>query len=247
MARPFLRWSSATNGMIELIGVSKHFGGVRAVEELDLKVEHGQVLGLIGPNGSGKSTTLDLIAGQRRSSAGRIVLGGRDVSGAPVHERARDGVARTFQHSRLFSQLTVRDNLRAALAGCPGAPGDVARALRAFDLHHREDDLAAELSGPERRRLELARATVSRPRLLLLDEPAAGMDALEIRRLRDWITGLRRAGTAILLVEHVLELVMAVADRIAVLDFGRKIAEGVPSEIRNDAAVRRAYLGGGAR
>lgn len=247
MGRPFLRWSSATNEMIELIGVSKHFGGIPAVDELDLKVEAGQVLGLIGPNGSGKSTTLDLIAGQRKSSAGRIILGGRDVSGTPLHERARDGVARTFQHSRLFSQLTVRDNLRAALARRPGAPGDVARALRAFDLHDRRDDLAAELSGAEQRRLELARATVSRPRLLLLDEPAAGMDTIEIRRLRDWIVGLRRTGTAILLVEHVLELVMAVADRIAVLDFGRKIAEGVPPEIRNDAAVRRAYLGGGTR
>lgn len=245
--------------MIELSGVSRSFGGVRAVDGLDLTVGQGQIFGLIGPNGSGKSTTLNLIAGLLDLTAGRIVFGGKDISRTPLHRRVGCGIARTFQHSRLFGQLTVRENLWAArnARGDAGrgpsirwfgptrkAREEVDQALHAAGLAHRGDALAADLSYGEQRRLELARALATGPRLLLLDEPAAGMDAGEIDHLREQIAGLRFAGVTVLLVEHVMDLVMAVADRIAVLDFGRKIAEGTPPEIRNDPAVRRAYLGG---
>jgi branched-chain amino acid transport system ATP-binding protein len=245
--------------MMELSGVSRSFGGVRAVDGLDLEIGQGQVFGLIGPNGSGKSTTLNLISGLLEPTAGRIVLDGKDISRAPLHSRIGCGMSRTFQHSRLFGQLTVWENLLAAqdargsagrgwwgrwFGRARGYGEAVEQALHSSGLAHRRDALASDLSYGEQRRLELARALATRPRLLLLDEPAAGMDAGEIGHLRLQIAGLRRAGVAVLLVEHVMDLVMAVADRIAVLDFGRKIAEGTPPEIRNDPAVRRAYLGG---
>ncbi|HSK42112.1 MAG TPA: ABC transporter ATP-binding protein, partial [Arenibaculum sp.] len=218
---------------------------------------------LIGPNGSGKSTTLNLIAGLQEPTAGRIVFGGRDISRVPLRERVGCGLARTFQHSRLFDQLTVWDNLRLAwdargdVAGrnpvarwfgrAAGSRDAIAEALRSSGLIHKKDVLAADLSFGERRRLELARALATRPRLLLLDEPAAGMEAEEVDFLRERIAGLRRTGLTVLLVEHVMDLVMAVSDRIAVLDFGRKIAEGTPLEIRGSPVVRTAYLGGEVR
>lgn len=249
--------------MIELSGVSRHFGGVCAVDRLDLTVGQGQVFGLIGPNGSGKSTTLNLIAGLQELTAGRIVFGGRDISRVPLRERIGYGLARTFQHSRLFGQLTVWDNLRLAWnarrgaarnpvsrwfgRAPPGARDEIAEALRTAKLLHKKDVLAADLPFAEQRRLELARALATRPRLLLLDEPAAGMEAEEVDLLRGQIIGLRRTGMTILLVEHVMDLVMAVTDRIAVLDFGRKIAEGTPLEIRGSPVVRTAYLGGEVR
>lgn len=232
--------------MIELSGVSRHFGGLRAVDALDLTVVQGQVFGLIGPNGSGKSTTLDLISGLLEPTAGRILFDGRDIGRLPPHVRAGRGLARTFQHGRVFRSLTVQDNLRAALRRGAGLD-EIGRALRFADLAHAKDALAADLSFGEQRRLELARAMVARARLLLLDEPAAGMDAGEIDRLREQIAGLRQAGVAILLVEHVMDLVASVTDRIAVLNFGRKIAEGTPAEILGSPVVREAYLGVGVR
>jgi ABC-type branched-subunit amino acid transport system ATPase component len=248
--------------MLELKSLSRHFGGVRAVDGLDLRVEEGQIFGLIGPNGSGKSTTVNVITGLIAPTAGTILFRGRDIGALPTHLRLREGIARTFQNIRLFGQLSVWQNLWVAqnsaedqarqgffprwLGGQGGVREEIGRLLEFSGLAHRQDELAANLAFGEQRRLELARAMAAKPRLLLLDEPAAGMNSEEIGQLRERILKLRANGVTILLVEHVMELVMGVTDRIAVLNFGQKIAEGTPTEIQADPGVRKAYLGGEA-
>ena len=248
--------------MLELKGVSRNFGGVRAVDGLDLTVSAGEIVGLIGPNGSGKSTTVNLVSGLFSVSSGNILFKNRDLGDVPVHERLRLGIARTFQNIRLFGQLTVWQNLWVAqnspqdrarhgffarwLGGQSGVREEIAQLLEFSGLAHKQDELAANLSFGEQRRLELARAMATRPQLLLLDEPAAGMNSEEIGQLRERMLRLRSGGVTIVLVEHVMELVMGVTDRIAVLNFGRKIAEDTPARIQGNEAVRAAYLGGAA-
>jgi branched-chain amino acid transport system ATP-binding protein len=248
--------------LLELKGVSRHFGGVRAVDGLDLSVQQGQIFGLIGPNGSGKSTTVNVITGLFPLTSGSIAFDGRDFGALPTHLRLGRGVARTFQNIRLFGQLTVWQNLWVAqnspadrakrgfvsrwLGGQGGVRDEIVALLEFSGLARKADELAANLAFGEQRRLELARALATRPKLVLLDEPAAGMNSEEIGLLRDRILKIREQGITVLLVEHVMELVMGVTDRIAVLNFGQKIAEGTPAEIQADAAVRKAYLGGEA-
>jgi ABC-type branched-subunit amino acid transport system ATPase component len=248
--------------MLELKSLSRHFGGVRAVDGLDLEVKEGQIFGLIGPNGSGKSTTVNVITGLFAPTAGAILFRGRDIGALPTHLRLREGIARTFQNIRLFGQLSVWQNLWVAqnsaedqarqgffarwLGGQAGVREEIARLLEFSGLAHKQNELAANLAFGEQRRLELARALAARPQLLLLDEPAAGMNSEEIGQLRSRILKLRTSGVTIVLVEHVMELVMGVTDRIAVLNFGQKIAEGTPAAIQADPAVRKAYLGGEA-
>jgi branched-chain amino acid transport system ATP-binding protein len=246
--------------VLELWGLSRHFGGVKAVDGLDLTVRKGEIVGLIGPNGSGKSTTVNVVAGLFPPSAGEVVFQDQVLNGMPTHKRLQLGIARTFQNIRLFGQLTVWQNLWVAqnapehraprgffarwLAGERGVRGEIAELLAFSGLAHKQDELAANLAFGEQRRLELARALAARPKLLLLDEPAAGMNSEEIGQLRNRMLKLRSQGITILLIEHVMELVMGVTDRIAVLNFGQKIAEGTPAAIQADPLVRKAYLGG---
>jgi len=238
--------------VLEVNGLTKHFGGVRAVDGVDLSVAAGEIFGLIGPNGSGKSTIVNLICGLLPLTAGRVTFRAADISDLSPHERVAQGIARTFQNIRLFGQLTVWQNLWVAQnSGEQRAQehffrrwrDEIDRTLEFFDLAHKRDELAANLAFGEQRRLEFARAFAAKPALLLLDEPAAGMNAEEIDQLDNRIRKLRQDGVAILLIEHHVELVMSVTDRIAVLNFGRKIAEGTPAEIRANPTVREAYLG----
>ncbi|HEX5768695.1 MAG TPA: ABC transporter ATP-binding protein [Burkholderiales bacterium] len=246
--------------MLELRALSRHFGGVKAIDKLDLTVRQGEIFGLIGPNGSGKSTTVNVIAGVFPPTAGEIRFEGESLDKLPTHRRVQHGIARTFQNIRLFGQLSVWQNLWVAqnapgerkrrgflsrwLGGQAGVRAEISELLEFSGLSHKQDELAANLAFGEQRRLELARALAARPKLLLLDEPAAGMNNEEIGQLRDRIFKLRAQGITIVLIEHVMELVMGVTDRIAVLNFGQKIAEGTPAEIQADALVRKAYLGG---
>jgi branched-chain amino acid transport system ATP-binding protein len=246
--------------MLELRAASRHFGGVRAVDGLDFKVSEGEIVGLIGPNGSGKSTAVNLVAGIFPLTSGSIAFRGKNLEKLPTHQRLQLGIARTFQNIRLFGQLSVWQNLWVAqnspedlarrgffarwLGGQKGVRAEIAQLLEFSALAQKQDELAANLSFGEQRRLELARALATKPKLLLLDEPAAGMNSEEIGQLRERILQLRSRGITIVLVEHVMELVMGVTDRIAVLNFGQKIAEGTPAEIQANPLVRTAYLGG---
>jgi branched-chain amino acid transport system ATP-binding protein len=247
--------------MLVLEGLSKYFGGVRAVDNIDLTVERGQIVSLIGPNGSGKSTTVNLICGVFPATSGRVLFEGVDITALPTHRRLTSGIARTFQNIRLFENLTVWQNLWVAqngaedvkrgflqrwLSGTRHGREEVEELLEFSRLNDKRGQLAGNLAFGEQRRLEMARALAAKPSLVLLDEPAAGMSAEEVSQLADRILALRERGMTILLVEHVMELVMGIADHIAVLNFGRKIAEGTPQEIQNDQLVRDAYLGGSA-
>ena len=239
------------------------FGGNRALAGVTLFVRPGEILGLIGPNGSGKTTLLNLLSGFHRPDSGRILLDGRDVTRFPAWRRARAGIARSFQHGALASDLTALDNVAvAARETRPGIrdvlrmPGGDAKrrraraaaleALAAAGAAHAAGTLAADLSSAERRRVELARALVAEPKVMLLDEPAAGLSDAEKTALRAALRGIAARGVAIIVVDHGMPFLMPLASRIVCLDAGRVIAGGSPAEIVADPEVRRAYLGAGA-
>ncbi len=226
------------NAMLAVSGLVKRFGGLTATDRVDLTVAPGEVHALIGPNGAGKTTLIAQLAGQLRPDAGRILLGGRDVTQAGPRARVLAGMARSFQVTAVFRDLTVADNIRLATRG----RDSVADRLRPFGLAGREAVVAGMLAYGEQRQLEIAMACAQDPGLLLLDEPLAGMGPEEARRLVA-LLGTLKGGRAMLLVEHDMDAVFALADRISVLVAGRVIATGTPAEIRADAAVRDAYLG----
>ncbi|MEO3787413.1 ABC transporter ATP-binding protein [Actinocorallia sp. B10E7] len=233
-------------GSLEVSEVTVSFGGHRALDGVGLTAEPGRVTGLIGPNGAGKSTLFDVVSGLRRPSSGRVVLDGRDVTRMGPTRRSRHGLARTFQRLELFGRLTVRDNLLVAAELGPDrrlAGHAVTRILERLGLHEVADTPADELSTGVARLVEVGRALAVRPKLLLLDEPAAGQDGEETERFAALLRSLADDGTAVVLVEHDMSLVMSVCDHLYVLDLGKIIASGPPEEVRRDETVLAAYLG----
>ncbi len=236
--------------------LSVSFGGVHAVRQLSLSVGRGQLVGLIGPNGAGKTTFVDALTGFVRSS-GSVMFDGIDISTWPVHKRAKAGMLRTWQSTEIFTDLTIEENLLSGVEHrgigqvfadlvAPGrrrAPSDTLRHLERFGLADFAKRMPSELSYGQRKLVGVARALAAEPKVLLVDEPAAGLDSRESEELGARLRGVVDEGTAVLLIDHDMGLVLSVCDYIYVIDSGLLIAEGTPSEVRNDARVISAYLG----
>jgi ABC-type branched-subunit amino acid transport system ATPase component len=238
--------------LLEARGVWVHFGGVRALDGVDLRVRREEIVGLIGPNGAGKTTLVNVLSGFQRPTAGAVTLVGVDVTSWSADALARQGLIRTFQAVRLFPALTVFENVEAAAVsasrGRRAARALAADVLALLKLEHRAHERAGELPHGDERKLGIARALALRPTFLLLDEPAAGLNEAEGDELVTVLVGLRdRFAVGVLVIEHDMRLIMALCDRIQVLDHGKTIAIGTPAEIRRDETVRTAYLGTDAR
>ncbi|HEX5392401.1 MAG TPA: ABC transporter ATP-binding protein [Rhodocyclaceae bacterium] len=249
--------------LLEARGIGKRFGGVQALKDVSLTINVGEIYGLIGPNGAGKTTFFNVLTGLYQRDGGEVLFDGNPLQLGNPSAVAAAGVARTFQNIRLFANMTALENVmvgrhvrtRAGVIGAvlrtPAARAEeLAIQRRAEELlhyvgiEHRANDLARNLSYGDQRRLEIARALATEPKLLALDEPAAGMNATETAELRVLIEGLRKDGLTVLLIEHDVKLVMGLCDRLAVLDYGEKIAEDVPEAVQKNARVIEAYLGG---
>lgn len=243
-----LRVARPDNPVIEAEGISVSFDGVRALDDVSLAVGPHEIFGLIGPNGAGKTTCMNVLSGFQRPSAGTVRVGGKAVTGVRPEKIAGAGVGRTFQAVRPFAQLTVMQNVELGALGT-GAGRRAARAraadiLDALALTHRRDELAAGLPHGEERRLGIARALAGAPRVLLLDEPAAGTNESECDELVESLQAVKaRFDCSLVIIEHDMRLIMGLCERIHVLNFGRSIAEGTPDQVRTDPAVLEAYLG----
>jgi branched-chain amino acid transport system ATP-binding protein len=254
--------SAGQEPLLELDGIGISFGGLRAVDDLSFSVRQGEIVGLIGPNGAGKTTVFNMITGVYKPTDGHIRWHGRDITGLAPHQVAAAGVRRTFQTIRLFSDMTVLENVVAGehlqirqkwwqgLLNTPAQRREeralidrATEVLQQLDLLDVAHEMATSLPYGAQRRVEMARTLVARPELIILDEPAAGLNELESAALNDTIRAIRDAGITVILVEHDMSVVMNVTDNIVVINFGKKIAEGKPEEIRTNPLVIEAYLG----
>jgi len=246
-----LHGGAGPDSSLRAVGVSRAFEGIHALQDVDLELAPDEVVGLIGPNGAGKTTLVNLLTGFDLPSSGRIELGSRDITRWPPHRRGRAGLARTFQHGRLFRGLTVRENVEVAALGAGVSPAEArrraGRLLDLLDLAARGDQQAAILPHGDERRLGVARALAMQPSFVLMDEPAAGLHEAEIPAFAAVVRSVRDDfGAGVLLIDHNVALIMEVCDRVQVLDHGRTLAMGTPDEIRRNFDVATAYLGTGS-
>lgn len=255
---------SDMNEILQAENVSEVFGGLKAVSDFNLRLERGELVGLIGPNGAGKTTVFNMLTGVYQPTSGNISFEGESIVGLKPYQVTQRGIARTFQNIRLFSELTVLENVKIAFhyhvkygllesvlrigryfQEEEAIEEESRKLLKIFHLEDKADEVAKNLPYGAQRRLEIARALAAKPKLLLLDEPAAGMNPQETKELMDMIRWIRHEfGLTILLIEHDMSLVMGICERIYVLEYGEVIAQGTPEEIKSNPEVIRAYLGG---
>ncbi|HJR95623.1 MAG TPA: ABC transporter ATP-binding protein [Gaiellaceae bacterium] len=248
MSEPHLSENRRSGAVLRAAGVSRAFAGVQALREVTLELNRHEVVGLIGPNGAGKSTLVNVLTGFDFPDEGQVELEGRDVTRWRPHKRGRAGLSRTFQHSRAFRSLSVRENVEVAALGVGAGPREARRRaetlLDSLQLVPYADSLAGSLPHGDERRLGVARALATEPRFVLMDEPAAGLPEAEVPSFADVVRSVRDDHDAgVLLIDHNMALIMGVCDRIQVLDRGLTLAEGTPSEIRGNLDVAAAYLG----